>query len=249
MLAGTRASRLDAVKEVFRSFVTGSGEGDLPGRPYDEIGIVAFGGFAVSRAPLTLDHAALNDMLSEIEIPRQIVDERGRVLNREEFNTAIGDGLALSVARLKDSIASSRVVILLSDGRSNAGDVEPEAAARAAKEFGIKVYTIGIFHDRIAPMPFTDPLTGRKSYRSVPVDFDEGTLKEIARITGGRYFHADNTERLQEVYAEIDEMEKTEIESRVFMRYKELFAPLLELGIVLLFVETLLAYTYLRRIP
>jgi Ca-activated chloride channel family protein len=241
-----RVTRLDAVKSVFRSFVSG---GDtLEGRPYDEIGIVAFGGFAVSRAPLTLDHTALTDMLGQIEIPEEITDERGRVLNREEFMTAIGDGLALAVARLKESIAKSKVVILLSDGRSNAGEVDPEAAARTAKEFGIKVYTIGIGHRGYAPMPVKD-MFGRTALRPVQVDFDPETLKQVAAMTGGKYFHAENTEALRAIYGEIDRMEKTEIESRVFMRFNELFGRYLWIGLGLLLGEMVLAHTVLRRIP
>jgi len=256
-------SRLEAVKSVFRAFVLG--DDSLPGRPNDEIGIVAFGGFAVSRAPLTLDHTALCDILKSIRVPEEIRDEQGRIINREESMTAIGDGLALAVARLKENMDNlrkrraeeglkgkdlkrSNVVILLSDGVSNAGDVEPEAAARAAKEFGIKVYTIGIGHEGYAPMPVID-VFGRKRYMSVRVDFDPETLKRIARITGGKYFHAENTDALREIYSEIDRMEKARIESKVFLRFKELFDRYLWIAFVVLLVEVFLSHTYLRRIP
>jgi Ca-activated chloride channel homolog len=245
-IAGKRVTRLDAVKHVFRSFVAGDEE--LPGRPYDEIGIVAFGGFAIGRAPLTLDHTALIDLLDQLRIPKMIVDQRGEVLNQEEFSTALGDGLALSVARLKESIAKSKVVILLSDGRSNAGDVQPEAAARAAKEFGIKVYAIGIGRSGIAPMQVED-ISGRTVLTRAASDLDLETLKQVAEITGGRSFHAEDTEALTEIYGEIDRLEKTEIQSRVFMRFNELFGHYLWIGIALLLAETLLAHTYLRRIP
>ncbi len=258
-LDNERASRLDAVKSVFSSFVMGDDKTDgLPGRPYDEIGVVAFGGFAVSRAPLTLDHGALMDMLEQIRIPKPIVDRNGRTLNEEEYMTAIGDGLALSVARLKESVALSKVIILLSDGRNNAGEIDPEAAARTAKEFAIKVYTIGIGQRGRAPVPVIDPKSGEpvidptsgKPYlQAANVDFDPETLRSIAEITGGSYFHATKTEALKEIYAAIDRMEKTEIESRVFMRFNEFFGRYLWIGLGLLLAETFVAHTILRRLP
>jgi Ca-activated chloride channel family protein len=251
-LDDTRATRIDAVKRVFRAFVLGDDKAfgnSLPGRPYDEIGIVAFGGFAISRAPLTLDHAALADLLAQIQIPKQIVDERGRPLNAEELRTSIGDGLALSVARLRDSIAKAKMIILLSDGVHNTGDVTPEQAARAAKEFGIKVYTIGIGTNGYAPVEVEDPFTGQRMLRSMPVEFDPKTLKDIAETTGGRYFHATSTDALERIYAEIDRMEKTDIQSRVFMRFEERFHWYLLAAFALLILEQLLAHTYLRRIP
>ncbi len=249
-LDGRNVTRIDAVKDVFRRFVLGDGRrGSLAGRPYDEIGIVAFGGFAVSRAPLTLDHAALGDMLGQIRTPSQIVDENGKPLNAEELLTSIGDGLALSVARLRDSIAKSKIVILLSDGEHNAGDVTPEQAARAAKEFGVKVYTIGIGSTGYAPFQFEDPITGQRVLRRMVVTFDAKALKNIAEATGGAYFHAETTDALEQIYADIDRMEKTDIQSRVFMRYKELFAGYVLAALALLMLEQGLAQTYLRRIP
>ncbi len=251
-LRGTRVTRLDAVKDVFRRFVLGDDAGAsaaLPGRPYDEIGIVAFGGFAISRAPLTLDHAALGDMLGQIRIPSQIVDEEGRPLNAEELRTSIGDGLALSVARLRDSIAKSKLVILLSDGVHNAGDVTPEQAARAAKEFGVKVYTIGIGSTGYAPVQVQSRITGQLMLDRMLVEFDAQTLQDIAETTGGAYFHAESTGALERIYAEIDRMEKTDIRSRVFMRYKELFIGYVLAALALLVLEQALAHTYLRRIP
>ncbi len=244
---GKRVNRLDAVKHVFRSFVEGSGE--LAGRPYDEIGLVAFGGFAISRAPTTLDHGALLDILDQVTIPEQIIDkQRGRVLNAEELSTAIGDGLALSVARVKETKAQSKVVILLSDGVNNAGDVTPEEAARAAKEFGIKVYTIGIGHTGTVPMPGYN-LFGNPQLIASRVEFDATTLKKIAEVTGGTYFHAEDTEALTSIYKEIDTLEKSELESKIFMLFNELFPLYLLIGASLLLFETLLSHTFLRRIP
>ncbi len=251
-LDGSAATRIDAVKRVFRAFVLGndSAFGDsLPGRPYDEIGIVAFGGFAISRAPLTLDHAALADLLGQIQIPKQIPGEDGRPLNAEELMTSIGDGLALSVARLRDSVAKAKIVILLSDGVHNAGDVTPEEAARAAKEFGVKVYTIGIGKNGYAPVEVEDPVTGQRMLRPMRVEFDSKALEVIAETTDGKYFHATKTDALEQIYAQIDRMEKTDIQSRVFMRFEERFGKYVFWAGVLLLLEQLLAHTYLRRIP
>jgi len=243
VLNGRPVTRLDAVKYVFRRFVLG-GEG-LPGRPYDEIGIVAFGGFAISRAPLTLDHTALIDLLKDIKIP-EIDPNDPRA--REELLTALGDGLALSVERLRRSPAKSKVVILLSDGKSNAGEVEPIPAAKIAKEFGIKVYTIGVGHTGYAPVKVYDQF-GRPFRQRIFSELDEETLKEIARITGGKYFHAENLEGLRQIYREIDQLEKAELKTKVFFRFQELFGPYLLLGMGLLLLEVFLSHTYLRRIP
>lgn len=242
-----RVNRLDAVKHVFRSFVLGDDD-QLPGRPNDEIGIVSFGGFAISRAPTTLDHTALDDLLQQVNIPKPIYDQHNRLLNREEFKTAIGDALALSVARLKESPAKSKVVILLSDGMNTAGDIAPTEAAKAAKEFGLKVYTIGIGHTGYAPMPGIDEL-GRPILKQRRVAFDGSTLKRIARETGGQYFHAEDLSGLSKIYTHIDALEKTDIESKIFMLFHELFPLYLMIALGLLLTEQLLAHTYLRRLP
>jgi Ca-activated chloride channel family protein len=173
--AGHERSRLDAVKDVFREFVLGGG--GLAGRPDDAIGIVSFARYADCRSPLTLDHASL----------AQVADGLSLVKDREEDGTALGDGLGLAVLRLRESKAKSRVVILLTDGVSNAGETAPRDAADLARSQGIKVYTVGAGTNGVAPIRVEDPFTGRSVLRQVPVEIDEATLREIAERTGGRY--------------------------------------------------------------
>ncbi len=249
-LDGEAVDRLRAARHVLREFIAGGG--DLPGRPDDLIGLVAFGGFAESRAPLTLDHAALLRILEEIEVPEPLRDPSGRLLDRafseEELQTAIGDALALAVRRLQDTPARSRVVILLSDGENTAGAVEPRAAAELAREQGIRVYTIGIGHTGTAPFPVTDA-AGRSFLRPQPVVLDEELLRDLARTTGGRYFHARDTDALRRVYAEIDRLEKTELEGAVYTRYRERFPWLLLPALVLLGAGLLLETLWIRRTP
>ncbi|HRX81648.1 MAG TPA: VWA domain-containing protein, partial [Pirellulaceae bacterium] len=158
-LDGERVDRLEAVKAVFHDFV--AGDGRLPGRPDDQIGLVAFGGFAEAKAPLTLDHGALLEVLETVEIAEPVYDREGNVINRryleEERATAIGDAVALAVERLRDSQAKSKVIILLSDGENTAGAIQPEDAAKAAESFGIKIYSIGVGTTGTAPFKMIDP--------------------------------------------------------------------------------------------
>jgi Ca-activated chloride channel homolog len=247
---GERASRLSVVKKVFRQFVTG--EGGLPGRPDDMIGLVDFGGFAEAKCPLTLDHGALAQLLDTVKIPEPITDSQGRVINerllREDLSTAIGDALALSVERLKSIKAKSKIVILLSDGDSNAGVVEPEEAAKIAKTFGIKVYTIGIGTTGTVPMPAIDAF-GRKVLVPQMVQMDERALKMIADTTGGQYFNAQDTEALKSIYAEIDKLEKTTSEGRLYTEYRELYEWALLPGLVLILAQITLVSTRFRSLP
>jgi Ca-activated chloride channel family protein len=247
---GRPADRLSAVKRVFRDFVAGTG--DLPGRPDDLIGLVAFGGYPDSRCPLTLDHGALLEILGSLEIPRPMEDSRGRVINmsllEEELATAIGDALALGVARLKDAEAASRVLILLSDGESNFGEIDPLDAAKAASDYGIKVYTIGIGSTGLAPFPVRDPF-GKVYLEDRPVVLDEDLLESIAEKTGGQYFNARNTESLVNVYQEIDSLEKTKTEGRLYTEYRELFQFFLFSGIALVVLEVFLSLTRFRSLP
>ncbi|MBN2476270.1 MAG: VWA domain-containing protein [Pirellulales bacterium] len=249
-LQGRRCNRLEAVKEVFRNFVAGSG--GSPGRPDDLIGLVAFGGYADSKCPLTLDHGALLEVLDTVEIPKPIEDARGRVINasllEEEMATAIGDALTLAVDRLKDVAAKSKVVIFLSDGENTAGVIDPAEAAKTAKTYGIKVYTIGVGTTGRAPIPVVDDF-GREVLVSGTVRLDEKTLTMLAQTTGGRYFHAQDTQALEEVYAEIDRLEKTISEGRLYTEYRELYQYAMFPGLALILLEIVLACTRFRSLP
>jgi Ca-activated chloride channel family protein len=249
-LDGERVNRLTAVKDVFRDFV--AGEDDLPGRPDDLIGIIEFGGYADAKCPLTLDHGALLQVLDQVEIPKPVRDRQGRIINRtlldEEMNTAIGDAVVLAVDRLKESKAKSKVLILLSDGKNTAGVTEPAEAAETAKTFGIKIYSIGVGSTGLAPFPDTDAF-GREFLRPVPVELDEKTLNMLAKTTGGRYFHAENTEALTNVYAEIDQLEKTMSEGRLYTEYRELYQYAMFPGLGLILLEIVLVCTRFRSLP
>jgi Ca-activated chloride channel family protein len=247
---GEPVNRLEAVKRVFRDFV--AGKGSLPGRPDDLIGLVAFGGYADSRCPLTLDHGALLEVLKHVEIPEPILDSRNRVINQrlleEELKTAIGDAVALAVDRLKEVKANSRVIILLSDGEQTAGAVDPPEAAETAKAFGIKIYSIGIGSTGYAPVPAQD-FFGRRVFRRQPVVLDEATLKMLAETTGGRYFNAKDTKALEDVYAEIDKLEKTVSEGRLYTEYRELYQWAMFPGLGLILLEIVLVSTRFRSLP
>lgn len=247
---GERVNRLTAVKKVLREFV--SGDGQFTGRPNDLIGLIAFGGFATALCPPTLDHSAVLSVLETVEIPVPMRDDSGRIINeqlfREEQATAIGDALALAVQRVKEIDATSRIVVLLSDGENTAGVIDPDDAIAAAEQFGIKVYTIGIGTDGMAPFPAVD-VFGDTVLRLQPVRLDERTLKRIAAKTGGKYFNAKDTDSLANVYAEIDQLERTEIEGTVYRNYKELYWWPLVVGAMLWGVCTLLGETWLKTIP
>ena len=227
-LFGHRASRIDVVKDVVKKFIMG--------RRNDRIGIVAFAARAYTVSPLTLDYNWLLENLKRVKI--------GMI----EDGTAIGLGLASSLNRLKDVKAKSKVVILLTDGRNNAGDISPSLAAEAAKALGIKVYTIGAGTKGMAPYPVKD-FFGNIVYRPIKIDIDEGLLKDIARKTGGKYFRATDTASLRKIYADINKMEKTTIVEKGYLRYNELFGIFLSIGFICLLLEEILRYTLLRAIP
>jgi len=249
-LNNERVNRLTIVKQVFRDFVVGKDA--LRGRPDDLIGLVTFGGFAEGKAPLTFDHGALLEVLDSVEIPQPIYDSEGNILNerflQEERATAIGDALALAVDRLKASNAKSKVIILLSDGENTAGIVDPAMAAETAKTFGIKVYAIGIGTTGRVPFPVVDQY-GRRAYVAQMVRLDETTLKMIADVTGGRYFSAQDTETLKNVYSEIDKLEKSVSEGTMYSEYRELFRWWLLPGLALIVTETVLRSTRFRSWP
>lgn len=222
-------TRLDAVKETFAEFIEQ--------RPDDLAGLVTFGGYASTRAPLTTDHNALLHILGGVEIPRPRQGNDGATINQEELLTAIGDGLATALARLKDVDVKSRIVVLLSDGESNTGIIKPEEAARAAKELGIKVYTIGVGTQGRAPFR-TKNIFGQDAIQYAYVTLDEKLLRRIADTTGGRYFNVRNPKGLEEAMAEIDELEKTEVEREEYFQYRELFPWLLAASLAMVLLGT-----------
>ncbi|MDR2706381.1 MAG: VWA domain-containing protein [Planctomycetaceae bacterium] len=249
-LNGQRVNRLEAVKKTFHDFVAGNSF--LSGRKDDLIGLLAFGGYVDAFCPLTLDHATLLEMLAQIRLPEPIVDDQGNLLDRhlyeEENMTAIGDALAQAVDRLKNIPAKSKVIILLSDGEQTFGTLTPLEGAETAKAFGIKVYTIGIGTTGEAPYIVTDSF-GQQRITVQNVAIDEETLKKIAELTGGQYFNAQNTHALEQVYAEIDQLEKTTHEGRTYTQYTELFHYPLITGTVLILLHLILICTRFRRLP
>ncbi|MCP4253137.1 MAG: VWA domain-containing protein, partial [Candidatus Scalindua sp.] len=201
-LKNKRRNRLYVSKEVVKDFIEW--------RENDRIGMVVFAGQAYTQCPLTLDYDVLLQFLEKVEI--------GMV----EDGTAIGSAIGVCVSRLKTSKAKSKVVILLTDGRNNAGGIDPLTAAELAKTFDTKIYTVGAGTKGLAPYP-TKNLFGLKTYRSIQIDIDEEGLTEIAKITGGKYFRATDTASLKEVYRQIDSLEKTKMEEAKYTEYSELF--------------------------
>lgn len=233
----TGTSRLDVVKTIFREFVSGGGDfGE--GRGDDLIGLVTFARYADGLCPLTLDHGSLLEILSQIETP---TDQR-------EDGTAVGEGLALAVERLRRQEAASKIVILLTDGVNNAGEIEPLQAADLAAQYGIKVYTIGAGYTGYAPFPVRRA-NGRMALQRVPVEIDEVTLQRIAQRSGGRYFHATNEEGLREVIEEIGRLERSEISEVRYLEYEVHFAPFVAIALACVVLAALLSSTWLRRLP
>lgn len=219
--------RLQAAKKVAAEFVTD--------RKNDNIGLVVFAGESFTQCPLTTDHSVLLNLLNEIEF--------GLI----EDGTAIGLGLATSVNRLKESESESRVVILLTDGTNNRGQIAPLTAADMARSYGIRVYTVGVGTTGMAPTPVQTPFGVRM--QNLPVEIDEKTLTEIAAMTGGQYFRAQDTEGLRQVYEEIDEMEKYLISVQNVTQRQEMFLPYALVAMALILIELLLRRTWLRVIP
>lgn len=222
-----RVTRLAIVKKVVADFIKG--------RANDRIGMVVFAQEAFTQCPLTLDYGVLLNLLDNVDF------------GMAGDSTAIGSALAVCVKRLKDLQSKSKVIILLTDGRNNTGTINPATAADIASSYKIKVYTIGVGTEGEAPF-LVDSFFG-KQYMYQKVDLDEETLKDIAQKTGGKYFRATNTEALQNIYKQIDAMEKTEAKIKEYMEYNELFAFFLIPGLCLLLLEVLLANTRLRKIP
>lgn len=221
-------SRLDYAQRVIEAFIQG--------RQADRIGLVVFAGRAFTRCPLTLDYGLLSQILGSIEITRRY------------DGTAIGMGLATAVNRLKDSEARSRVVILVTDGRNNAGEIDPETAARLARTMGVKVYTVGVGTEGVAPIPVNDPVFGPR-YVYQPVDLDEKTLRRIADVTDGRYFRATDARALEEIFARIDALETVQVKIKERVRRTELFPYVAFPGLGLLLLQALLGWTVFRQVP
>lgn len=214
-----RPNRLEASKKVAMDFISE--------RPYDRIGLVIYGGESFTQCPLTTDHDVLLNLFAGVQ--------NGMI----EDGTAIGMGLATAVSRLKDSEAISKVAIVLTDGSNNSGSIPPVTAAEIAREFGIRVYTVGVGSNGSALTPYKDQF-GRTQYQNVPVRIDEKTLKEIAQITDGKYFRATNKNKLESIYQEIDKLEKSKIEVTEYKRKSEKFWPFALTAAVLLLLEFLL---------
>ncbi len=249
---GKNVDRLTAIKNVAGKFIIG-GEG-LDGRFSDLVGLITFAGYADGETPPTLDHEYLVSQLNNKQI----------VTQRSEDGTAIGDAISLAVeklnaldARQKEKV-KSKVIILLTDGENNAGQLDPIQAAELAQTMGIKVYTIGVGTRGQAPIPVTDPFSGRQTFQWMPVNIDEATLEKVASLSGGKYFRATDTDSLAKIYSEIDTLEKTKVEAHQFVDYQELavqsfragrwtLPPILLVAILLLTARVLLQQTWLRE--
>ena len=217
--------RLEASKNVATEFISG--------RPYDRMGLTVFSGESFTQCPLTTDHAVLINLMREV---------RSGII---EDGTAIGVGLATAINRIKDSDAISKVIILLTDGVNNMGSIDPVTAAEIAKTFGIRVYTIGVGSMGYADYPVQTPYGMR--YQKMQVEIDEALLKQIAELTGGRYFRAVDNTSLQQVYIEIDKLEKSKIETREHSKREEVFWPWALAAAVLLTLELLLRYLFMKN--
>ncbi len=226
-------NRLSVAKNTIADFIKK--------RQHDRIGLVVFASRSYTKCPLTLDYNVLHTFLDDI------------TFSNISFQTAIGTALATAANRLKDSPSKSKVIILATDGANNAGDIPPLTAAQAAHEFGIKIYTIGIGKEGQVPFPvqMQNPFTGQvyKQVQMMNSDLDEKSLLDIANTTGGKFFRATNSEKLKEIYDQINKLEKTEIKTKIYTSYNEKFYIWLWAGFLLLVSELILSQTRFRRIP
>jgi Ca-activated chloride channel homolog len=221
-----RPNRIEAAKNVATEFISG--------RPYDRIGLVVFSGESFTQCPLTTDHAVLINLLREVQ--------SGMI----EDGTAIGMGLATAVNRIKDSEAKSKVIILLTDGVNNRGEIAPATAAGIAKTYGIRVYTIGVGTQGVAPYPVQTPYGTQ--YQDMQVEIDETILRDIAQTTGGNYFRATDNDKLIQVYNEIDKLEKSKIDVKQFNRKEEKYLLPALIAFCLLLFEVLARNTVFRNL-
>lgn len=227
-IGNQRLNRLDIVKNVVQEFIAN--------RSGDRIGLVTFAALAYTVCPLTTDYAWVTTNLERIRL--------GMITD----GTAIGSAINSSLTRLKNSAAKSKVIILLTDGVNNAGEIDPLTAARAAQALGVKIYTIGAGTQGFAPFPVPD-VFGRKAYQQVRIDIDEKLLQAIAQVTGGKYFRATDTESLRKIYNAIDALEKTRIEQAAYFEYDELFVRVLLAALMILVIELVLSNTLFLKIP
>lgn len=227
-----KPNRLEAAKQVAAEFISG--------RPDDNIGLTIFAGEAFTQCPMTTDHSSLLNLLQNV---RTDIAARGLI----QDGTAIGMGLASAVSRLKDSKAKSKVVILLTDGSNNMGDLSPMTSAEIAKSLGIRVYTIGVGTNKVAPYPM--PVAGGVQYVNVPVEIDTRTLSDIAATTNADFYRATNTGELHEIYKEIDKLEKSKLSVTQFSKRYDAYQPFAAAASLALLLELLLRITVFRRIP
>lgn len=227
-----KPNRIEAAKAVASEFIIG--------RPNDNIGLSIFAGEAFTQCPMTTDHASLLNLLQNV---RTDIAARGLISD----GTAIGMGLANAVTRLKGSKAKSKVVILLTDGSNNMGDISPMTAAEIAQSLGIRVYTIGVGTNKVAPYPM--PVAGGVQYVNMPVEIDTKMLADIASATEGDFYRATNTAELKNIYKEIDRLEKSKLNVKKFSKRYEAFQPFAIAAAIALLLEILLRITVFRRIP
>lgn len=227
-----KPNRLEAAKMVAAEFISG--------RPDDNIGLTIFAGESFTQCPMTTDHTSLLNLLQNV---RADIAARGLISD----GTAIGMGLANAVGRLKASKAKSKVVILLTDGSNNMGDISPMTAAEIAQSLGIRVYTIGVGTNKVAPYPM--PVAGGVQYVNMPVEIDTKTLSEIAQTTQGDFYRATNNNELKKIYKEIDQLEKSKMSVKKFKKKFDAFPPFVMAAALALLLELLLSITIFRRIP
>ncbi len=227
-----KPNRIEAAKDVATEFING--------RPDDNIGLTIFSGEAFTQCPMTTDHASLLTLLNGVSTS---LVTQGLL----QDGTAVGMGLANAVSRLKDSKAKSKVVILITDGSNNTGDISPLTAAQIAKSMGIRVYTIGVGTNKVAPYPM--PVAGGVQYVNMPVEIDTQTLRQIAQTTDGNFYRATNNRELKQIYHDIDKLEKTKMNVKHFSTRYEAYQPFALAALVVLLAEILLRTTWLRRIP
>ena len=227
-----KPNRMEAAKSVASEFIAD--------RSNDNIGLTIFAGEAFTQCPMTTDHTSLLNIMQGV---RTDIVTRGLISD----GTAVGMGLANAVSRLKESKAKSKVVILLTDGSNNMGDISPMTSAQIARSLGIRVYTIGVGTNKVAPYPM--PVAGGVQYVNIPVEIDTKTLSDIAAVTDGNFYRATNNRELKQIYKDIDKLEKTKMNVTKFSKRYEAYQPLAMSALLLLLLEILLRTTVLRRIP